>query len=109
MLPVMQRDHPGTNLLLFDHNWDAAYEWAQVLYADATVRAGAWGLATHWYASPSQVSNLNVTHQAFPDKHILHTEGCLCNAPSGGRVVLPGDQAWFGLGESYGFGILSGE
>jgi len=107
MLPVMQRDHPGMNLLVFDHNYDAAYDWAQVLYADATVRAGAWGLAAHWYASPGQVSNLNLTHQAFPDKHILHTEGCLCNAPSGGRVVLPGDPAWFGLGESYGFGIIS--
>ena len=71
------------------------------------MRAGAWGLATHWYASPAQVSNLNLTHNAFPDKHVLHTEGCLCNAPSGGRVVLPGDPLWFGLGESYAFGIMS--
>ena len=71
------------------------------------MRAGAWGLASHWYAAPSLVSNLNATHAEFPDKHILHTEGCLCNAPSGGRVVLPGDPAWFALGESYGFGIMS--
>lgn len=78
-----------------------------MLYADPAVRAGAWGLATHWYASPAQVSNLNLTHNAFPDKHVLHTEGCLCNAPSGGRVVLPGDPLWFGLGESYAFGIMS--
>ena len=107
MLPAMQRAHPELSLLVYDHNWDNALAWARVLYADPAVRAGAWGLATHWYASPSQVSNLNATHGEFPDRQILHTEGCLCNAPSGGRVVLPGDAAWFALGESYGFGVMS--
>ena len=107
LLPVMQRDHPGMNLLVFDHNYDAAFEWAQVLYADPAVRAGAWGLACHWYTLPSLVSNLNLTHAAFPDKHILHSEACVCNAPSGGRVVLPGDPLWFGLGEQYGFGLMA--
>ena len=107
MLPVMQRDHPGMHLLVFDHNYDAAFEWAQVLYADPAVRAGAWGLACHWYTTPSLVSNLNLTHAAFPDRHILHTEACVCNAPSGGRVVLPGDPLWFGLGEQYGFGLMA--
>jgi len=107
LLPVLQRDHPDMNWLIFDYNYDAAFEWAQVLYADPAVRAGAWGLACHWYTTPSLVSNLDQTHAAFPDKHILHTEACVCNAPSGGRVVLPGDPLWFGLGEQYGFGLMA--
>ena len=108
VVPSMARDHPEMNLLIFDHNYDNVYSWAQVLYGDEKLRAAAWGAAVHWYTTPSLVSNLNRTHGDFPDKHIMHTEGCLCNGgPAGGKVVLPGSPMWYGLGEGYGFGLMS--
>ena len=107
VIPLMERDHPGLAVLIFDHNYDNVYSWAKTILADAVMRAKVWGSAVHWYTTPSLVENLNLTHNDFPEKHILHTEGCLCNAPSGGKVVFPGEPLWFGLGESYGFGLMS--
>ena len=73
--PVMQRDHPGVRLMVFDHNNDHVEEWANAHYSDAYVSKIAMGTAIHWYSG--SLDSLNNSHNTWPDKPIFHTEGCL--------------------------------
>jgi glucosylceramidase len=79
------RDHLGPaldasglghlRLLIWDHNRDAVYERARVALSDPRAARYIWGTGFHWY-SGDQFENLDRLHQAFPDKHLLFTEGC---------------------------------
>jgi glucosylceramidase len=79
------RDHLGPalqtaglghkRLLIWDHNRDQVYHRARVTLADADTAPYVWGTGFHWY-SGDQFENLDRLHHAFPDKHLLFTEGC---------------------------------
>ena len=79
------RDHLGPalqeagldrqRLLVWDHNRDAVYQRAQVVLSDPDAARYVWGTGFHWY-SGDQFENLDRLHHAFPDKHLLFTEGC---------------------------------
>jgi glucosylceramidase len=64
-----------TRLLVWDHNRDAVYHRARVILCDADAARYIWGTGFHWY-SGDQFENLERLHHAFPDKHLLFTEGC---------------------------------
>ena len=101
--PVMERDHPGLQFLAFDHNPDHLQAWAEATYNEsAALRDWAWGAAVHWYSEEAQRGTaLNATHAAAPGKPILHTEGCSC-----GGVAWPNSSRWWGVGETYGVGLM---
>lgn len=79
------RDHLGPalhaaglgekRLLIWDHNRDAVYRRAQFALSDADAARYIWGTGFHWY-SGDQFENLDRLHYAFPDKHLMFTEGC---------------------------------
>ena len=67
--------HADVKLLVWDHNRDLLVERATPIFADVEAARFVWGAALHWYVS-EDFSQSSALHAAFPDKHILFTEGC---------------------------------
>ncbi len=83
-------------LLIWDHNRDLLYERAKVVYDDPEASRYVWGAAFHWYVG-DHFNNVQVTHDAFPEKYLLFSEGC----QEGG----PHYDDW-DVGERYGHSML---
>ncbi len=62
-------------LLGWDHNRDGIEARAAALLGDPKSAHYLWGLGVHWYVSNDHAACSRV-HAAYPDKHILFTEGC---------------------------------
>lgn len=73
----------GVHLLVVDHNRDILYKRALVVYRDPAAARYVWGAALHWYVSEDFSQSTRV-HDAFPDKVILFTEGCIEGGPKPG-------------------------
>ncbi|WP_246055334.1 glycoside hydrolase family 30 protein [Pseudalkalibacillus caeni] len=91
--------HGKENLkvIIWDHNRDVVFERARAVLSDPEAAKYVWGTGIHWYVS-EEFENLSKVHQAFPDKHLIFTEGCI----EGG--VQP-EGAWH-TGERYGRNII---
>jgi glucosylceramidase len=50
------------------------YQRAEAAYEDPEASKYIWGTAFHWYIG-DHFDNVGVVHDAFPDKHLLFTEG----------------------------------
>jgi glucosylceramidase len=84
------RDHLGpalrdagladVKIVIWDHNRDLMVGRANVVYADAQAAAFVWGTGFHWYG-PEQFDPVQQVHDAWPDKHLLFTEGCQEGGP----------------------------
>lgn len=74
--PLLRREHPGTQIFDWDHNWDEPDSPLTVL-ADKTARRHVQGVAWHCYGGNVKVQA--EVHARFPDKDTWFTE---C---SGGR------------------------
>ena len=101
------RDHLGPalhgaglghlKLMIWDHNRDMIVERAKTVYDDPEASKYVWGTAFHWY-NGDHFDNVRIHHDAFPDKKIFFTEGC-----------IGGEEAKKGLweqGERYGKSII---
>ncbi|HVU25511.1 MAG TPA: glycoside hydrolase family 30 protein [Opitutus sp.] len=66
----------GVKLLGWDHNRDRIEARAAALFGDPEAAKYLWGLGVHWYVSEDFAASGRV-HAAFPEKHILFTEGCV--------------------------------
>jgi glucosylceramidase len=60
--------------MIWDHNRGLIYERVQPAYDDAEASRYIWGTAFHWYTG-DHFDNVRMVHDAFPDKHLLYTEG----------------------------------
>lgn len=79
------RDHLGPalhaagldelRLIVWDHNRELAFERGAVAYRDADAAKYIWGVGLHWYAG-DWFDQLDQLQTAWPDKHIIFTEGC---------------------------------
>lgn len=84
-------------LLVFDHNRDHMFEHASVIYSDPAAAQYVWGTAFHWYVG-DWFDNVQKLHDAYPDKHLLFTEGCQEGGPHLGE---------WGLGERYARSMIN--
>lgn len=77
--PQFEKDNLQTKILIYDQNCDALKEWAFEILGDTAASKYIWGTAVHWYASTVSwfPEILNEVHDKFPDKPMLHTEGCV--------------------------------
>lgn len=83
---IFVRDHLGpllkkndlsdVKLLIFDHNKDHVYDYSKIILDDPKANQYVWGIAYHWY-SGDEFENLEKTHNAFSDKHLVFSEGCI--------------------------------
>ncbi|NDV63236.1 glycoside hydrolase family 30 protein [Puniceicoccales bacterium CK1056] len=86
---VLIKDHLGPTLKkaeldiliwIFDQNRDdELIDWTNTILGDEEAAAFVAGTAVHWYESTVSSSGevLDQVQQAFPDKQILHSEGCI--------------------------------
>jgi glucosylceramidase len=96
--PQLKND-PATsavNIMIHDHNKDHMVTFANTIIGDPGAGQYAWGTAFHWY-SGDQFENITTTHNNFPTKHLVFTEGC----QEGGPHI--GD---WGAAERYGHDII---
>lgn len=101
------RDHLGpafeaaglqrVRIVVWDHNRDLMVERASVIYGDPAAARYVWGLGFHWYVV-DKFENVQLVHDAWPDKQLLFTEGCQEGGPHVG--------SW-GLGERYARSLIN--
>lgn len=101
------RDHLGPELaraglshiriIIWDHNRDLMVERAATVYADPEAARYVWGSGFHWYGE-NHFDHVQLVHDAWPDKHLLFTEGCQEGGPHHG--------SW-AVGERYARSIIN--
>lgn len=67
-------------IIIWDHNRDRMFERAKVVLDDAKAAQYVWGVGFHWYCG-DHFDNVQLTHDAYPDKHLIFTEGCQESGP----------------------------
>ncbi len=73
--PTLRRNGLGdVKVTIWDHNRGIMYQRAQVAYSDPEAAKYIWGMAFHWYVG-DHFDNTRIVHDAFPDKHLIFTEG----------------------------------
>lgn len=77
--PQLVNDNIKTKILIYDQNRDELKKWAEEILSDTSAAKFVWGTAVHWYSSTTSwyPDVLNEVHEKFPEKHLLHTEGCI--------------------------------
>ncbi|TYZ07449.1 glycosyl hydrolase [Hymenobacter lutimineralis] len=63
-------------LMIWDHNRGPMVQRAAAALNDPETAQYVWGTAFHWYMDDNY-ENVQQVHDAWPDKHLLFTEGCL--------------------------------
>lgn len=63
-------------ILIWDHNKEIAYDRAMEVLSDEKTDRYTAGIAFHWYTG-DHFEALSLIHEAFPDKELIFTEGCV--------------------------------
>lgn len=79
--PTLRREGLGDRkIIAWDHNRDLLYQRASTILSDPEAARYVWGIGFHWYEPWSggepMFDNVKLTYEAFPDKHLIFTEGC---------------------------------
>ncbi|WP_440134623.1 glycoside hydrolase family 30 protein, partial [Chitinophaga sancti] len=103
--PTLQRAGLSTKkLIAWDHNRDQIYQRASTILEDPAAAKYVWGIGYHWYetwtGSSMEFDNVRKVKEAFPDKNLIFTEGCVESF----KLDKVNDWA---LGERYGTSILN--
>ncbi|MBN2104334.1 glycoside hydrolase family 30 protein [bacterium] len=85
-------------LMIWDHNRGILYQRAKVVLDDPEASKYVWGVGFHWYVG-NHFENVRLVHDAFPDKQLVFTEGCVYSY-EGERL---NEWHW---GERYGESVL---
>jgi len=68
-------------IIIWDHNRDLMFQRACDTYNDKEASKYIWGMGFHWYEGWSggkqQLENVQRVNEAYPDKKLLFTEGCI--------------------------------
>ena len=84
-------------IIVWDHNRDRLVERASVVWSDPAAARYVWGTGFHWYGE-NHFDQVQLLHDAWPDKHLLFTEGCQEGGPHLG--------SW-DLGERYAHSMIN--
>ena len=103
--PTLQKSGMASKkLIAWDHNRDLVYQRASTLLNDPQSAKYIWGIGFHWYetwtGSAMQFENLKRVKEAFPDKNLIFTEGCV------EKFSLDRVTDW-SLGEKYGYSMVN--
>jgi glucosylceramidase len=68
-------------LIVWDHNRDLLFQRASTILEDPAAAKYIWGIGFHWYetwtGAGQNFDAVKLTHDAFPDKNLMFTEGCV--------------------------------
>lgn len=96
--PTLEREGLGhIKIIIWDHNRDILVHRVRVAYHDPEAAKYIWGAGFHWYG-PNKFENVQLLHDAWPDKHLIFTEGCQEGGPHTGE---------WALGERYARSIIN--
>lgn len=103
--PTLHKNGMGEKkLIAWDHNRDQIYQRATTILSDPEAAKYVWGIGFHWYepwtGGDMQFENLRLVNEAFPDKALIFTEGCV------EKFGLDRVYDWE-LGERYGYSMLN--
>jgi len=103
--PTLQKSGlSNKKLICWDHNRDLIYQRATTLLSDPEAAKYIWGIGFHWYetwtGSAQQFENLKRVKEAFPEKELIFTEGCV------EKFSLDRVSDW-ALGERYGNSMVN--
>jgi glucosylceramidase len=91
-------------LIAWDHNRDLIYQQASTILNDPEAAKYIWGIGFHWYetwtGSSMLFGNVKKVSEAFPDKKLIFTEGCV------EKFDLARVTDW-SLGERYGHSMVN--
>lgn len=91
-------------LIIWDHNRDLIYQRASTVLNDPEAAKYVWGVGFHWYetwtGANMNFDNLRLVQQAFPDKKLIFTEGCV------EKFKWDEIDNWQ-LGERYGYSMIN--
>jgi glucosylceramidase len=83
--PTLTRNFgESIRLLIWDHNRDQMFDWVKPVLDDPDAAKYVWGTAFHWYVA-DKFDNVQLVHDAYPDKNLLFTEGCQEGGPHEGE------------------------
>ncbi|CAN5720910.1 glycoside hydrolase family 30 protein [soil metagenome] len=86
--PALEKAELGRiKVIIWDHNRDYLVHRARVAYHDPEASKYIWGAGFHWYG-PDKFDNVRLLHDAWPDKHLIFTEGCQEGGPHTGEWAL---------------------
>lgn len=75
--PTLEKNHlADVRMMIWDHNRGIMYQRVQTIYEDPETSKYVWGTAFHWYVG-NHYDNVQLVHDAFPEKHLIYTEGGL--------------------------------
>lgn len=99
--PRFEQDSIFSKILIYDQNRDQVEQWASEILSDKQSAKYIWGTAVHWYSSTVKwyPDELNAVHNHFPEKHIIHTEGCIDS-----EVPVWKDDDWYWRKEATDWG-----
>ena len=103
--PTLQKSGLGSKkLIAWDHNRDQIFQRASTILNDKEAAKYVWGIGFHWYetwtGSGMQFGNVRQTHEAYPDKALIFTEGCK------EKYDVNKLDDWT-LGERYGYSMIN--
>ncbi len=80
--PTLEREGLGDkNIIVWDHNRDLMTQRANIIYSDPEAAKYVWGMGFHWYETwaggTPLFDNVKAVNEAYPDKKLLFTEGCV--------------------------------
>ncbi len=94
----------GKKIIAWDHNRDMLYQTASTILNDKEAAKYIWGIGYHWYetwtGSAMLFDNEKKVNEAFPDKKLIFTEGCV------EKFDLARVNDW-SLGERYGHSMVN--
>lgn len=79
--PTLKSNSLGDKkLIAWDHNRDLIYQRASTILNDKEAAKYVWGIGFHWYETwaggKMQFANVKKVKEAYPDQHLIFTEGC---------------------------------
>jgi len=103
--PTMEKEGlSDKKIIVWDHNRDLITQRAQAIFNDPEASQYAWGMGFHWYedwtGGQQMYNNLGLINSAYPDKHLIFTEGC--NGPFNSERYY----SWR-LGEKYAISMIN--
>ena len=73
LYPTFKDNSIDTKILVYDHNKEKLYQRGKKIFEETNY---AEGIAYHWYTG-DHFENLEILRKEFPDKLLIHTEGCV--------------------------------
>ena len=79
--PTIRKELGDKKIIVWDHNRDLMNQRANVIFSDPEAAKYAWGMGFHWYETwaggKPMFQNVQKVAQAYPDKNLMFTEGCV--------------------------------